>query len=215
MGYIRKMAVHAIRERGESPEIVAQIFDFNRSCIYRWLKQYDEGGYAAWESRMPPGASPLITEEMDEWLKQTVLNRTPVDFGYDTTLWTCALLADLLQKEFAITVTGGAVSLHLNKLGLSYQKPAYPDVERDPQEVEQFLNDKFPSIQRLADKMGADIGFEDEAGVRGYDRQNPGSPRQHEKRRVSRLVQGDRPRRNEILGHRRPHPVGTLHSYAS
>jgi transposase len=119
MGYIRKMAVHAIRERGESPEIVAQIFNFNRSCIYRWLKQYDEGGYAALESRMPPGASPLITEEMDEWLKQTVLNRTPVDFGYDTTLWTCALLADLLQKEFAITVTGDAVSLHLNKLGLT------------------------------------------------------------------------------------------------
>jgi hypothetical protein len=29
MGYIRKMAVHAIRERGESPEIVAQIFNFN------------------------------------------------------------------------------------------------------------------------------------------------------------------------------------------
>jgi transposase len=165
MGYIRKMAVHAIRERGESPEIVAQIFNFNRSCIYRWLKQYDEGGYAALESRMPPGASPLITEEMDEWLKQTVLNSTPVDFGYDTTLWTCAILADLLQKEFAITVTGCTVSLHLNKLGLSYQKPAYQDVERDPQEVEQFLNDKFPRIQRLADKMGADIGFEDEAGV--------------------------------------------------
>ena len=43
MGYIRKMAVHAIRERGESPELIAQIFNFNRSCIYRWLKQYDEG----------------------------------------------------------------------------------------------------------------------------------------------------------------------------
>jgi transposase len=165
MGYIRKMAVHAIRERGESPEVVAQIFNFNRSCIYRWLKQYDEGGYPALESRMAPGASPLITQEMDEWLKQTVLNRTPVDFGYDTTLWTCAILADLLQKEFAITVSGCAVSLHLNKLGLSYQKPAYQDVERDPQEVERFLNDKFPRIQRLAGKMGADIGFEDEAGV--------------------------------------------------
>jgi transposase len=165
MGYIRKMAVHAIRERGESPEIVARIFNFNRSCIYRWLKQYDEGGYAALESRMAPGASPLITQEMDEWLKQTVLNRTPVEFGYATMLWTCAILADLLQKEFAITVTGCAVSLHLNKLGLSYQKPAYQDVERDPREVERFLNDKFPRIQRLADKMGADIGFEDEAGV--------------------------------------------------
>src|SRR5215211_3293340 len=85
MGYIRKMAVHAIRERGQGPELVAQLFNFNRSCIYRWLEQYDEGGYAALDSRMPPGASPLITGEMDKWLKQTVLNSTPVGFGYDTT----------------------------------------------------------------------------------------------------------------------------------
>jgi hypothetical protein len=28
MGYIRKMAVQAVRERGQSPEVVAQIFNF-------------------------------------------------------------------------------------------------------------------------------------------------------------------------------------------
>jgi transposase len=159
MGYIRKMAVHAIRERGQSPELVAQLFNFNR-----WLKQYDEGGYAALDSRLPPGASLLITGEMDKWLKQTVLNSTPVAFGYDTTVWTCDTLAELWQKEFSVTVSGGAVSLHLKKLGLSYQKPAYQDVDREPQEVEPFLKDKFPRIPRLADKIGADIGFEDEAG---------------------------------------------------
>jgi hypothetical protein len=48
---------------------------------------------------------------------------------------------------------------------LSYQKPADQDVEREPQAVEHFLNDKFPRIPRLANKIGADIGFEDEAGV--------------------------------------------------
>ena len=39
MGYIRKIAVEAVRERGHSPEVVAEIFNFNRSCIYRWLNQ--------------------------------------------------------------------------------------------------------------------------------------------------------------------------------
>ena len=165
MGYIRKMAVHAVRERGESPELVAQIFNFNRSCIYRWLKQYDEGGYAALDSRMPPGASPVITSEMDEWLKQIVLNSTPATFGRDTMLWTCGILADLLKEEFGVTVSNVTVYLHLKKLGLSYQKPAYQDVKREPEAVEHFLNDKFPRIQRLANKIGADIGFEDEAGV--------------------------------------------------
>jgi transposase len=58
-----------------------------------------------------------------------------------------------------------SVSLHSRKRGLSYQKPCYRDVARDEQEVERFVNDKFPRIHRLADKMGADISFEDEAGI--------------------------------------------------
>src|SRR5918999_5171427 len=102
---------------------------------------------------------------MEVWLKQTVLTHTPVDFGYDTTLWTRDMLAELLKKEFGVAVSGSTVSLHLRKLGLSYQQPAYQDRDRNPGEVERFLNDKFPKIQRLADKLGADIGFEDEAGV--------------------------------------------------
>jgi len=35
----------------------------------------------------------------------------------------------------------------------------------DPQEVDYFLNDKFPRIQRLANKIGAEIGYEEESGV--------------------------------------------------
>jgi transposase len=31
--------------------------------------------------------------------------------------------------------------------------------------VERFVNEKFPKLQWLASKIGADIGFEDEAGV--------------------------------------------------
>ena len=107
----------------------------------------------------------MITDDMDTWLKQTVLQKTPMTFGYDTNLWTCAILADLLKKEFGVMVSASRIGLHLKKLGLSYQKPEYQDAERDPQEIEHFLNDKFPRIQRLAAKSGADIGFEDEAGV--------------------------------------------------
>ncbi len=81
MGYIRKIAVQAIRENSQSPEVVAKVVNFNRSCIYEWLKRYDEGGYEALESRRPPGAKPLITREMEGWLEETVLNSTPVQHG--------------------------------------------------------------------------------------------------------------------------------------
>src|ERR671922_2246767 len=165
MGYIRKIAVQAVRENGQSPEVVAKILNFNRSCIYEWLKKYDEGGYEALESRKPPGAKPVITREMEVWLEERGLNSTPVQHGYDTNLWTRDILAERLKKGFGVSVSGLSVSLHLRKRGLSYQKPSYRDVARDEQEVEHFVNDTFPRIQRLADKMRADIGFEDEAGM--------------------------------------------------
>ena len=165
MHYIRVMAVNAIRVLGQSPEVIAKAYNFNRACIYRWLRQYDEGGFAALESEMPPGAQPLITSGMDEWLKQTVLNKSPVDFDYDTNLWTCGILAELLKRGFGVTVSDSAVRLHLKSLGLTPQKPEYQDAERDGREIEYFLNVKFPAIQRVATKLGADIGFQDESGV--------------------------------------------------
>lgn len=165
MFYIRVMAVHAVRVLGQSPEDVIKVFNFNRACIYHWLKIFDEGGYSALQSAMPPGAEPLVTNELEQWLKQTVLNKTPTDFGYDTNLWTCKILAELLEKEFDVTVSDSTVRLHLKRLGLSSQKPEYQDAERDEREIESFLNDKFPRIQRLGEKLGADIGFQDEAGV--------------------------------------------------
>lgn len=165
MLYIRIMAVHAIRVLDLSPELIAKTYGFDRTCIYRWLRQYDKGGYDALESKMAPGAERLVNADMEDWLKQTVLNSSPVKFGYDTNLWTSAILADLLNQEFDVTVSESTTRLHLKALGLSCQKPEYQDVKRDEQEIERFFNDKFPRIQNLAKRIEADIGFEDEAGV--------------------------------------------------
>ena len=51
---------------------VAKVLNFNRSCIYDWLKRYDQGGYEALESRKLPGAKPLITPEMEGGLEERV-----------------------------------------------------------------------------------------------------------------------------------------------
>ena len=108
----------------------------------------------------------IVLNPINGRYKQTVLNSTPVDHGYDTMLWTRAILVELLHKHFGICVSEATVGLHLHQLNLSCQTPRYRAVEQDPVQVERFLKVTFPQIQRLAQKMGADIGFEDEAGVK-------------------------------------------------
>ena len=56
MEHLRRRAVHAIREKGHSPELVAEVFGFSRSSVYEWLVRYDQGGYEALASRPAPGA---------------------------------------------------------------------------------------------------------------------------------------------------------------
>jgi len=107
MYYIRRMAVYAVRVLGQSPEKVAEAYNFDRSCIYRWLKQYDGGGFEALESHMPRGSDPIITKAADDWMKQAVLDSTPVDFGYDTNLWVSPILVALLQDKFGVTERHG------------------------------------------------------------------------------------------------------------
>lgn len=170
MDYFRKTAVRAVRELGYGPELVARLLGFSPSCLYEWLKCYDQGGYSALETGKAPGAVPIITPTIDQWLKDTVLKSTPDQHGYDTVLWTSRILVEMLHQTFGITVSEATVSLHLRHQGLSYQKPAYPDKSRDEREIEFFLNEKVPRIQRLAKKIQADIGFEDEAGVRVENR---------------------------------------------
>ena len=167
MGYIRKLAVDAVHTRGHSPELVADVLGISRSALYDWLRRYREGGYDVLDTHDAPGSAPLITPAMDEWLTETVLSTDPTQYGYDTLLWTGRLLAELLEKRFGVNVRPGTVDAHLQQLGLSYQKPDYRASERDEAEIGRFLDEKFPRILRLAQRIGAEIAFEDEAGVEG------------------------------------------------
>lgn len=165
MSYIRKIAVQAMVDRSCSPDLVANVLGISRSSIYEWRKKYEKGGYDSLDTRDAPGAEPVVVPEIDTWLRSVVIKENPTHYGYDTVLWTCQILAEIMYKTFGVKVLASTLNNHLNELGLSYQKPCYVPREQDPVETQRFLNEKFPRIQRLASKMRADIGFEDEAGI--------------------------------------------------
>jgi transposase len=112
--------VRAVVEFGWSPEDVYEVFGISRSSLYDWLDKFRRGGYEAFETRVAPGAKPLITPQMDDWLKGTVLSCDPSDYGYDTPLWTCEILAALLAQEFGVRVIAATVNAHLNKMTICY-----------------------------------------------------------------------------------------------
>lgn len=165
MNYLRRIAVQAVEEKHYSPELVADLFGIDRTSIYDWLRKYRHEGEEALDTRKAPGAPWVITPDIDQWLKETIVNSTPEDHGYDTALWTLKIIVDLLRERFGLWVSDAAVDVHRHDLGLSCQKPCYRAFGRDPEKIKQFINKEFKDIQKVAQELGADIAFEDEAWI--------------------------------------------------
>jgi len=84
-------------------------------------------------------------------MKQAVLNSTPADFGYDTNLWACPILAPYCGTSSGgcERPAGGAPEGD----GLTSRNPNTRNVARDEGEIARFLDDKFQGY-KVAKKMG-------------------------------------------------------------
>ena len=61
---IRIKAVQRV-EAGESPEDVIGMLGFHRSCIYRWIALYREGGYEALKKKSAAGKDRVVVLNQD------------------------------------------------------------------------------------------------------------------------------------------------------
>ncbi|HYD59405.1 MAG TPA: IS630 family transposase [Noviherbaspirillum sp.] len=162
---IRMMAVERVRE-GEHPVDVIASYGFNRTTIYRWLNAADDGGEEALRSTKATGRPPSLTPEQEQQVFGWVNGKDPRQYGLDFGLWTRAIVAELIEQKFGIQLGLTAVGKLLAKLGLTPQKPLQRAYQRDPEAIEKWRRERYPSIARQAKQENADIFFWDESGFR-------------------------------------------------
>ena len=162
---LRIRAVERV-QAGESPEVVVRALGLSRGVIYKWLALYRAGGWGALEARVIKGRPMLITPEQMRWIYRAVSGNSPLQYRFEFALWTREMIRILLWETFGLGLSLSSVSRLLNQLGLSCQRPLFRAIEQAPGRVERWLRDEFPKIRMLAKQEGAEIWFEDEAGIR-------------------------------------------------
>src|SRR5512144_1437443 len=166
---IRIHAVLRVREDGASPDALIDARGFHRSCLYDWLKRYDEGGLDALKAKPIPGAPLKLAVWQGNWLRQMIVEKTPLDFGYPVALWTRAIVREVLQRELGVRASDATVGRWLRAWGLSVQKPLRRAYEQDPAQVQQWLDQTYPAVQQHAHDHDAEVYFGDESGVGSTD----------------------------------------------
>ena len=162
---LRKRAVARVQS-GESPEVVVRAMGFSRACIYNWLAMYRAGGWDGLDARKRGGRPRKLNGRMIRWVYRVVVGSDPRQYKFPFALWTRNAIATLIYQRYDIRLSVNSVGRLLAQLGITPQKPLWRAYQQDPERVRQWVQEEYPSIAKEAKRLGAEIWFADESGLR-------------------------------------------------
>ena len=165
---MEQIRVRAVTQalRGVSVQDIVSALGVSRSSVFSWIAQYNKDGMNALRSRKAHGAKPKLTVTQLTKLRTLVVGVDPRQLRFEFALWTREMVAELIQREFGVTMSLSGVGLLLRRLGMSPQRPLWRAYQGDPEAVEAWKTNQYPAIAAEAKRIGAAIFFQDEASVR-------------------------------------------------
>ncbi len=121
--------------------------------VSRWRKEYSTGGKKALVQAGRAGRKPLLDAKQSKTLTSRLL-AGPEKLGYETPLWTCERVADLIAQEFGVHYHPGHVWRILRGLGWSPQRPVGRALERDEKAIRQWKRITWPAAKKKPSRKG-------------------------------------------------------------
>lgn len=173
---IRLIGARLIAE-GKGPVEVAGILGCSTKTVDRWKAQIKKEGAFKRESFLskPRGARPsqnaLLSQRQENAIRRLVADRSPEQLKLPFYLWTRESVRQLIHKRYGIKVAVRTMGSYLKKWGFTPQKPAKAARKQEPQEVQQWLKETYPTIAKEAAKAKAQIHWMDETSVQADNHQ--------------------------------------------
>jgi putative transposase len=140
---------------------IAAVLFTSPSTIARWQQRFHEGGLAALAGQ-PRGRRPVFSWHWAGVVAGWITRRSPRDFGFLRSRWTCAVAALLLWSCFQLAVSRETVRRWLHQADLVWRRPRPVLRRQDP-----LRQAKLRSLRQLLADLPADEAavFEDEVDV--------------------------------------------------
>jgi transposase len=198
---LKVLRLRALRglELGYTQVDLADLLGVCNATISRWWTAYRADGLDSLPGERtgrPAGTGRLLSDSQAERIKRLIDDNTPGKLGLAHALWSRRAVGALIRQEFNVDLAERTVGQYLRRWGYTSKKPARHARKQDPDEVKEWLEERYPAIEAQAAQEDAEILWTDEVGV-AADHQ-PGYGYAREGERATMEVPGPHIRVNQI-----------------
>lgn len=143
----RRLRAAELLGQGKGTNEVARLVGVTSSCVSKWKKNLRKRGREGLRAKPLRGRKPRLNGSQKRRLV-AALKRGAVAAGYDSELWTCRRIRDLIGKTEGVWYDFNHVGRILHALGFSVQKPEARARERDEAAIARWRKKDWPRIKK-------------------------------------------------------------------
>ncbi len=143
----RRLRAAELLGRGKGTSEVARLVGVTSSCVSKWKKTLRKRGPDGLRAKPLPGRTSRLSAAQKRRLVAAI-RRGAVAAGYDSDLWTCRRVRDLIGKAFGVWYDFNHVGRILHALGFSVQKPEARARERDEAVIARWRTKDWPRLKK-------------------------------------------------------------------
>jgi transposase len=143
----RRQRAIALLDKDHAPVDVARRLGVDRRSVRRWKAAHRKRGAKGIEARPTPGRPRKLDRRQRMRLERRLL-RGARAAGYESDLWTCPRIAELIAEEFGVTYHPDHIGRLLRSLGWSPQRPQRRAAERDETRIQGWVREDCPRIKK-------------------------------------------------------------------
>ena len=137
----------ALNMEGRTAPQIADVLKVHRSNVCLWLERWQEDGMEGILEGHRAGRPPTISERQRQQLTD-ILESGPVAYGFSSGVWTCPMIARVIEDEFSLSYHPAHVSRILHSLEFSVQRPQKVLARADKALQSKWIRYRYPNLKK-------------------------------------------------------------------
>jgi transposase len=164
---IRKSIIRLSKD-GKKVKEIAILLDVSERHVKATRSNYKKKGFAGISLKQrgrKSGDGRSLTPEQEKGIRNAIADKNPAQLKLKGCMWTRKNIAELIKRVYRIDMPLSTLGYYLDRWGFSVQRPTKRAYKQNPEQVDRWLNESYPSIAARAKAENAEIYWGDETGV--------------------------------------------------